>query len=330
MKGRNTGAIGSLNKTFKILRDTPSLLIITFFWAAFWQLIHYFGDQSWIIVLLLLIPFGLLYPYYKGGFFSVVTKSQNEKKINWLYIFMEGGKKYYVSLLVGLVAYLGLIFALFMLIYFTSLFGMIAIALISGLLGIIHEFLSLALLILALLIFQPLITGILVCFHLFLQFYDIGIVASGYDVEKSFKKSINFTRAKFNAVVGYSFLKYVIMFVLYIPIMIYSFQNIPMDIYQTDPYQIPSNPLSLVIITIIFGTFYGAFSFSYHSTFFVQNVEEIEEPESTRRLLLKLYGIGFLLMILIVVFMALMFLLFGPELEEFARTSAELAETQQV
>lgn len=355
MELKKTGPVGALIKTFAILRANPSLFLILLLWAIFNNasnnFLMYLGWLGTALQSLWFLIFLLVYPFIIGGIFSIIIKAQEKKEENWFSVFKEGGKDNFLPLLLGSIFYMAITFIFFMagclLVMLVTLAGVL-ISIFAG--KLVNEILGVILLIPSVLIPIPLFLGLLAAFHLFLQFYDIGIVAKNYDVIKSFKQSYRFTRSRFNSVFGFSLLKYGIAVIIYIPVFVFFIKSMPsyMDqffsIYMEYMEQV-SNPafsespdlflpetllapsITETILFIITGTLYTAFSFTYHSTFFVQTETEVKEHESSRRLLLKIYGIGFASLILLAIITALMGILFYPYIEQFVSMQPGLIET---
>lgn len=328
MKVRNTSPVDSLIRTLKILGENPSLFAIAFLWAVFGQLFNlgYLGQHYWTLQYLALqflwlSILALIYPFVKGGFFKIIIRAQEAKEENWLPVFKEGGRDKFVPLLLGMILYTGMAVVFFIGSYILVLLGAPVAAFISLLVLELHRLVGLALMILTLLAFLSLFNGLLLGFNMFIQFYDIGIVAKSYGVVDSFKQSYRFTRSRFNSVLGFTIVKYGVVLVLYLPIMLYSLKTSPISLGQITPA--PYLDGAMVLGSIILGTIYTSFTFAYHSTFYVQTVTEEGVYESKTRILLKLCGIGFVALILLAGLITITYVLAGLSLEELARLQAE-------
>jgi hypothetical protein len=328
MKVRNTSPVDSLIRTLKILSENPSLFAIAFLWAVFGQLFNlgYLGQHYWTLQYLALqflwlSILALIYPFVKGGFFKIIIRAQEAKEENWLPVFKEGGRDKFVPLLLGMILYTGMAVVFFIGSYILVLLGAPVAAFISLLVLELHRLVGLALMILTLLAFLSLFNGLLLGFNMFIQFYDIGIVAKSYGVVDSFKQSYRFTRSRFNSVLGFTIVKYGVVLVLYLPIMLYSLKTSPISLGQITPA--PYLDGAMVLGSIILGTIYTSFTFAYHSTFYVQTVTEEGVYESKTRILLKLCGIGFVALILLAGLITITYVLAGLSLEELARLQAE-------
>lgn len=318
MELKKTGPVGALIKTFAILSANHSLFVIALLWniAAYSEDIYsgFSGKYNPALDFLWIFLLAPLYIFVKGGFFNITIGAQDAKEKNWLSTFKEGGINKFVPLLLGSIFYfaIGMVFTIGVSISTASIAATIFLA------WLLHD----AAAVVVALIFLPLLSALLVSFFMFIQFYDIGIVAKGYGVIDSFKRSYRFTLSRFNSVFGFTLINYGLMFILFLPIMVYEFKTASVSLDQTLP-----TPLTEVPVLIIIGTLSTAFSFAYHSTFYVQNFTEVEEYESRGRLLLKLYGVGFVSLIIMAGLAALMYVMVAPPLEEFTLLQAELAQT---
>lgn len=137
---------------------------------------------SFFVLLVSIVVPMFAMPFILGGALGCAVAQATGGPANWG-IFLEAGKKNYLNLLMaGIGAWL--------IFYFLSLIVIVLI--------FVGSFSPLLMLLLVILGFAIMFTGLM-----FIEFYDIAIVADGADFARSFSKSIGFVRKHFVAVVPF-------------------------------------------------------------------------------------------------------------------------------
>jgi len=309
------GALESFKKTLRIIIKNPIILGIALIWSLIGQTSNLFDNI--VFQMFFAFAYFLVTPFFVGGFYSVLIRLQGLDGESVYSVFIEGGKKKYISLLVGSIILVGLIVVFTISIYTISFISILIPGAIAFLLGrLIHELLGVVFFVIFILIISPLFFGLIFALNVFLQFYDIGIVALDYRVIDSFKESVNFVRARFNSVIGYTLIKSLAGTILvFIPLFLIVLKN--QTSFFDNPEAINSSlTTTTTIILAVLAFLYLVFSFTYKTTYYVYNVVEERGKESNRRILLKLYGVGLIFMIVIGGSLGLIFYKYGPALDE--------------
>ncbi|RMF90561.1 MAG: hypothetical protein D6733_03520 [Methanobacteriota archaeon] len=296
--------------------ENPSIIGLSFLVALMGSASYLFGN-----ILLQYLTIFILFPvsyFFMAGLYTLAVQAQTGKVAEWQAVFIEGGKRKWISLLLG-----GLFFAAAMMLFTlaSELLFIIAAFILGGAAyfigGLFNKIVGLALMALILLIITPLFFGLTAGLFMFLQFFDIGIVAGDYGVIRSFKESFNFTRERFNAVLGYTVVKYLALFILSIPLTPFflayfkeAFTN-PAALYPSISMVGRFGPVFL-LGSVLVGTLAAAFTYSYHTTFYVQNMGLKRERESILRILVKLYGAGLIVLVVLGIFAGLIAYLYAP------------------
>lgn len=293
------GPIASLKRVLSLLRENPFVFVIAILYG--------------IIQLNLAALSIIITPFLAGGLYSFLIKSHDEKNLlleDWIPVFIDGGKKKYIRLLVGSLVYFVLFLipiSINLLLSVLGQIGVYAIGTIAAGLGPDNPLAFAAFPLIPIVALITISIGIvlLLIFEMFIQFYDIGIVALDYSVEDSFKESVNFVKKQFKSVLGFTLVKLAVFVLLsFIPLFIQIYNNSTSVFNKPQFYEISTPVIILFTVSLIL---YTAFSFTYKTTFYIFNVVDAGEPESNRLILLKIFGIA----LYVFIFLSVISLLFA-------------------
>jgi len=242
--------IGALKRSLTIIWDNPVILGVTFILALFgipgvaMQGATLESMRSLLPRMFLYMLAGVLVaPFFMAGIMGMAREARKTGATSFS-TFIRAGKKSYVRLLFGYI-----LFLIIAIVAAGIFFGGIFIAPI--ILRPFPPFVTLAALI-VMVIAMPLIPVVVL---IFIQFYDVGIVLSGYGVVESFKKSVGFVRSRFVSAVGYSALRMFILFVLTTPSFMMT---------------LPVTQNVLLAANLTFATLSGAILYTFHAVFYAE------------------------------------------------------------
>lgn len=259
--GSTQGVLESLSAAVGRLRRNPVILLgalaVTLLSSVF--VIPSFVDP--LLANLSSIVWLAVWPFLIAGLLGMVVEANTgEARFSTL---LSDGKANYASMLGATLLFTAGIFAV---LFATAILVLVvAIAALAGeASGVADGDISLLLVGLALVFLIPYFFV-----YLFLQFYDIGIVAGGETAVSSLGHSIGLVRRNFPGVVGYTLVFYLIQSIGYGPGYAVLFLG-GMEVTDTGQWVIVSESLvvggGLLVLTL--GTLAMALAFTYHVTFY--------------------------------------------------------------
>jgi len=257
--------IGALKRSLAIIRDNPIILGMTFIFALLGTpYILMQGITPGFKLAMLQGILGLLIilitPFLMAGILGMAGEAEKTGATS-LSTFTTEGKKSYVRMLLG--------YILFIIIIAVIAMGLTLGGVFVWLIGKNP---------IAVLIAIGIAAILMLAIMLFLQFFDVGIVLSGYGVIETFKKSFGFVRSKFVSVLGYTILRLFISQVFAIPTFMITgypvIQNLQQIMQQSAVYTPPVlSPELIAVATVsnlIFATLSGAILYTFHAVFYAE------------------------------------------------------------
>ncbi|UZE91721.1 MAG: hypothetical protein IB616_02950 [Methanosarcinales archaeon] len=246
--------IGALKRSLGIIRDNPVILGVTFILALLGtpfiptQEVTLESMRSLLPGILLYALFTILtMPFFMAGILGMAGEARKTGATSFS-TFIREGKRNYVRLLLGYVLFL-IIVAVIVGVVFGGIFIVSII-----LLPILLPFSPIAALA-AMTVLGIAMALIPVVVLIFILFFDVGIVLSGYGVVESFKKSFAFVKSRFVSAVGYNVLRMFIFFVLTTPMFMMIF---------------PAAQNVLLAANLLFATLSNAILYTFHAVFYAE------------------------------------------------------------
>ena len=268
------GVIGSVSVAAGRLRRNPILLVGALVLTALGGIISLLGVVHPLLVNLTSIVWIVVWPFLIAGFLGMVVDARTGP--TRLGTFATAGKANYLSMLGATLLFAGIIFGvIFFSFVLTFVLFLIVLASTAGELlegGITVLFVAATVLFV--------LPYLLI--YLFVQFYDVGVVAGGERAVSSLTHSVSLVRQNIPGVVGYTVVFILIQMIGYGPGYAVLFLG-GVELTDAGGWRIVSASLFAVgsLLTLVFGTVAMALAFTYHVTFYEAISPDTGERAST-------------------------------------------------